>query len=101
MRGSDRLVLVALAWAVMLFFVALFFTDRFGNGLLVFAALPTVLTVVVYALLILAQSTGRSGPRIAAIVLSGGSMAVAMTSFLIPALAVIPGCAVLLAACLM
>lgn len=97
---ENRLLTASLALAVLIFLLALVtLPGAFGYGVLWFAAVPLALTGVVYTLLRLSADGRHRWPRMAGIALCSMVVLAVVTSFIVISFALLPACALLIAAC--
>ena len=96
---ATRFALAAAGWSVLVFLAALAtMPQTFGYGVLWFAGVPMILTIVVFVLIALARATGSPAFPILAIVLCSLVCVGVIISFIIPAMAMLPTAALLIAA---
>ncbi len=100
-RGAEtELLVAAAAWSAVVFVVALIAgTNIWGYGVLYFAAIPATLTLIVHLLLRVSRALGHPAARIAAMIACCLVALAVMLSFVIPAFALLPACALLIVAC--
>jgi len=97
---ENRLLRTPLALAVLIFLLSLVTMPTvFGWGVLWFAAVPLAMTGIVWALLRLSSAVGHRWPRIVGIALCSLVVLAVFGSFVLISFALLPTCALLIAAC--
>ena len=97
MSAEHRLLVASLGLAFVIFLVALLtLPGTFGYGVLWFASIPMILTVIVWLLLRLSLALGHGWPRVIGIVICGIVCLGVVASFVIISFALLPNCALLI-----